>query len=227
MPRQSRIVVPQIAHHITQRGNYRQKIFHGARDFEEYSHWLNEYAAIYGLKILAYCLMSNHVHFIAIPNNKESISRVFNTVHMRYAQYVNRKLQVRGHLWQGRFYSCLLDDTHLYRAIRYVERNPVRAKIVKTAWEYKWSSAKEHAENERGIIKLDGLERISEIGDWKEYLGADDQEIDKEIRLKTSRGLVVGEEKFIGELEKKLKRSLKCLNPGRPWKSENKGRCPL
>jgi len=141
MPRHSRIVIPDIPHHVTQRGNYRQPIFDSDSDYEKYSSWFNEYAVRYRLEVLAYCLMSNHVHFIVVPSKEETLARVFNTVHMRYAQYVNKRLKATGHLWQGRFFSCILDDKHLYRAIRYVENNPVRIKVVKKAWLYKWSSA--------------------------------------------------------------------------------------
>ena len=114
MPRHSRIVIPDIPHHITQRGNYRQDIFKSDSDYEKYSLWFNEYAAKYKLDVLAYCLMSNHVHFIVVPGKEETLARVFNTTHMRYAQYVNKKLKATGHLWQGRFFSCVLDNKHLY-----------------------------------------------------------------------------------------------------------------
>ena len=144
MPRLARIVIPDIAHHITQRGNYRQNIFDREDNYQKYCNWINEYTKEHNVDILGYCLMSNHVHFIAIPKRENSLAKLFNTVHMRYSQYFNRERGLKGHLWQGRFYSCILDDVHLYRAIRYVENNPIRAKIVKEAWRYKWSSAADH-----------------------------------------------------------------------------------
>lgn len=222
MPRHSRIVIPNIPHHVTQRGNYRQNIFESNSDYEKYSLWVNEYAAKYKLEVLAYCLMSNHVHFIVVPSKEDALARVFNTIHMRYAQYVNKKLKATGHLWQGRFFSCVLDEEHLYRAIRYVETNPVRIKAVKKAWLYKWSSAGLHVnEGEYGPIKLTAarLEWMSKEK-WKDYLGEADEDMCKEMRLKTSRGLVVGEGSFIQKLEKRLGRSLRCLNPGRPRKKK-------
>jgi len=180
---------------------------------------MNEYIQEYNLDILAYCLMANHVHFIVIPHTEESLSKAFNTVHMRYSHYINRKRRVKGHLWQGRFYSCILDDTHLYRAIRYVEKNPVRAKMVKQAGKYEWSSTQDHLQQrKKPLIKLSSQYKPATHYDWKEYLQEDDPDICNEIRLKTSRGLVVGTENFIKNLEKKLKRSLKCLNQGRPKK---------
>jgi putative transposase len=106
MPRQARIVIPKIPHHVTQRGNYRQGVFEEEGDYNLYCTWMGQYADTYGLDILAYCLMSNHVHFIVVPREAESLARVFNTLHMRYAQYINRRSGARGHLWQGRFYSA-------------------------------------------------------------------------------------------------------------------------
>jgi len=160
--------------------------------------------------------MSNHVHFIVIPQEEKSLAALFNNTHMRYAQYLNSQRKQKGYLWQGWFYSCILDEAHLYRAIRYVENNPVKAKIVKEAWKYKWSSAADHTkERQNPIIKL---KRLRKIEDWKEYLKEEDAEMVKEIRLKTERGLVVGTEKFVKNLEKKLNRSLKCLSQGRPRK---------
>jgi len=167
--------------------------------------------------------MENHVHFIVIPRSEDGLAKTFNTVHMRYAQYMNRKAKVNGHLWQGRFFSCVLDEAHLYRAIRYVERNPVRAKMVNHAWEYPWSSAKAHV-GEGGQPPIELSRRVDFVKqeEWKEYLTEGDEEIVREMRLKTGRGLVVGTKNFIEQLEKRVDRSLQCLNPGRP----RKGRVP-
>ncbi|MFH1519931.1 MAG: transposase [Candidatus Omnitrophota bacterium] len=224
MPRQVRIVIPDEAHHITQRGNYQQKIFKEPKDFRQYLFWLEEYSKKYHIDILAYCLMNNHTHIIVIPHDKKSLGMVLNTLTMRYSQYVNRKRKQHGHVWQGRYFSCLLDETHLYRAIRYVERNPVRAKVVDNAWNYDWSSAPIHTEIpvKEFIALKDSLDMNAR--EWKTYLCEEDNVMVNEMRLKTKRGLVVGSEIFIKNAEKILNRSLKCLNPGRPKKKEEKGR---
>lgn len=218
MPRQERIIIPQEAHHITQRGNYRQEIFEDDDDFKQYLTWLKEYAEKCNIDILAYCLMTNHVHIIGVPKDKESFGKVFNGLSMRYSQYINRKRKLLGHVWQGRYFSCVLDEKYLYRAIRYVEQNPVRAKMVKDAWDYKWSSARMHTgEGTDATIPLKKVFNMN-AGEWKRYLKERDEEANKEIRIKTKRGLVVGTEAFIKKLEKRLNRSLKCLAPGRPRK---------
>ena len=219
MARHSRIVISNNLHHVTQIGNYQQRVFESDEHFRKYCAWMNEYAEHYGLKIVAYCLMSNHVHFIVIPPRQESLSKVFNTVHMRYAHYINRLRGMKGHLWQGRFYSCILDEAHVYRAIRYVETNPVRAKIVTEAKEYEWSSAREHLGLiTQGVIKISTENAMINKYKWEHYLREEDFEMKRDIEEKTSRGLVVGNEAFVKMLEVKLGRSLKCLGQGRPRK---------
>jgi putative transposase len=99
-----------------------------------------------GLEILAYCLMTNHVHLVAIPHATETLAQAVGRTHFRYTQYLNRFHQRSGHLWQGRFYSCALDGRHLWPALKYVELNPVRAKLCRRAWQYAWSSAAAHTD---------------------------------------------------------------------------------
>ncbi len=218
MPRQARIVIPNTPHHVVQRGNYQQNVFDCENQYKQYCGWMNEYALEHDLKILAYCLMNNHVHFITVPKEELDLAKVFKTVHMKYAHYTNKQRKVKGHLWQGRFYSCVLDEAHLYRAIRYVENNPVRAKITQDAWKYKWSSASDHAgDRDKGPIKLTSYKTVK-LTEWRSYLRENDPDIIDEIRLKTNRGLVVGTDKFVKALEKRLNRSLECLHQGRPRK---------
>ncbi|WP_419470087.1 transposase [Candidatus Kuenenia sp.] len=100
-------------HHVTQRGNYQQPVFEDESDFRQYLQWLQEYSTKYPLKIWAYCLMTNHVHFVCVPEKEDLLARTFNTLHMRYSQYFNQKRKLKVHLWQGRFYSCILDERHL------------------------------------------------------------------------------------------------------------------
>jgi putative transposase len=222
MPRQARIVIPHIPHHVTQRGNYRQDVFDEEGDYGLYCTWMGQYAEKYGLDILAYCLMSNHVHFIVVPRQEESLARVFNTLHMRYAQHVNRRNAARGHVWQGRFFSCFMDTGHLYHAMRYVERNPVRMGLVQQAWHYRWSSARVHAGQAggRGPLAVNTRKFAMDSKQWKEYLQVEDEPVVEELRLKTQRGLVLGSSGFVKRLEQKLERSLACLNPGRPKKEK-------
>ncbi len=222
MPRIARIIVPNLPYHITQRGNFGQNIFEDDTDRIVYLEWLQEYGQRYGTKFWAYCLMTNHVHYIAVPEDKKSLAQTFNQTHMRYSQYTNRKHNRRGHLWQGRFYSYLLDDEHLYAAIRYVEKNPVRAKIVQQSETYKWSSTDAHVlEKEDPLLSMD-CPLIETIEDWNLYLSQpDDDEWMERFRVLSRTGRPAGGDSFISMIESLLGRVVKPKQPGRPRKLKN------
>ena len=196
MTRIPRIVIPDIPHHCVQRGNYRQRVFLNNHDRYQYLQWIDIYSKKYLLDIWAYCLMTNHVHFIVVPRKMDSMAKTFNQAHMRYSQYYNNKLQRKGHLWQARFYSCPLDGDHLYEAIRYVEMNPVRARLVENPGHYTWSSAKAHIENnfENTILSETHLSELNITDDWNSFLLeiADEKKV-IELRLSTSTGRPTGD----------------------------------
>ncbi len=144
MPRVARVVVPDCPHHVTQRGNRRTRIFKDEEDWRTYVAFLKKYAEKHELGIWAYCLMMNHVHFVAVPRSPTSLSGTFRDAHAAYAQRFNREWGHSGHVFQGRFFSCPMDDPYMWATVRYIERNPVRARIVKRAEDYEWSSAAAH-----------------------------------------------------------------------------------
>ena len=144
MTRVARIVVPDCPHHITQRGNNRQDVFFVPDDYEAYLEILKKQSERYGVDVHAYCLMTNHVHLVATPHAADSLAKAVGRTHWLYSQAINRLHGRSGHLWQGRFYSCALDPDHYGAAMRYVERNPVRARLHRKAWLYPWSSAAAH-----------------------------------------------------------------------------------
>ena len=167
-----------------------------------------------------YCLMTNHVHFVCVPDKEDSLARTFNTLHMRYSQYLNHKRKLKGHLWQGRFYSTILDESHLYSAVRYVENNPVRAGIVRKPHRYKWSSANSHINKEQNPILSQDCYLEKEIEDWLEYLKEkDDEQIVENIRKCSMTGRPCGNDRFLKKLEKLFGRRLRALPWGRPRKS--------
>ena len=221
MPRIARAVAAGFPHHITQRGNYRQTVFEKKGDYILYLEWLKDYSQKYSLKIWAYCLMSNHVHFIAVPMANDSLAKTFNTLHMRYSQYVNMRNGTTGHLWQGRFFSCVLDERHLYAGMRYVENNPVRARIVKEADKYKWSSAKNHVRKEADSVLSDDCYIVDRIKDWTAYLKEkEDNSLTDAIRQNTKNGRPCGDEAFTKKIEKMIGRQLIPLPRGRPREIE-------
>ena len=237
MTRIARVVAVGLPHHITQRGNYKQPVFRNNYDRQLYLSWIDEYSEKYSLKILAFCLMINHVHFIAIPETVNALAKVFNTAHMRYSQYFNKTNHLMGHLWQGRFYSCVLDEPHLIASMRYVERNPVRAKLVRTPWEWTWSSASYHINQKKvSLIKLYDFTKIIDMTDnsWREYICSEDNlEIITNIRKHSLTGHPLGKEIFIRKLEVKFGKKLQTPPKGRPrlnrdsdYLLKNNSRCP-
>jgi len=222
MPRIARVVAVGLPHHITQRGNYQQNVFINEDNRKQYLAWINEYSVKYGVTVLAHCLMPNHVHFIAIPKGSDSLAKTFNTAHMRYSQYFNKKLKQRGHLWQGRFYSCVLDQPHFILAARYIERNPVRAGLVKKPWQWPWSSAAVHTGREdNGLVKFGDLLGILDMpsASWEKYIdSAEEDNFLQNIRKHTYAGRPLGAPEFTTGLEEKSGRRLCALPIGRPKK---------
>jgi len=220
MPREARIVLPGYLHHVTQRGNYRQDVFEEDQDRVVYLKYIADKSIKYQVDIYAFCLMDNHVHFLVKPREKDSLSQLFRTAHMKYSHYFNRKRGQKGHLWQGRFYSCLVTGSHIKEAFRYVENNPVRAKMVDRAWQYSWSSAREHLGKRYNVIQLADAGDFIEIGNWKNYLySKEDGNFLDEIRDRTRKGLVLASEIFIDTIEKDFGIKITRNGPGRPKKS--------
>lgn len=141
MARLARVVIPGLAHHVTQRGNGRQQVFYSDADRALYLRLLRDACVAARVTCLAFCLMPNHVHLILVPASDDGLRRCLATVHRAYAGCLNARRHVTGHFWQGRYGSVPMDDAHLYEALRYVLLNPVRAGLVRTASAWRWSSA--------------------------------------------------------------------------------------
>jgi putative transposase len=223
MPRRPRIVVPGVAHHVTQRGNNCQQVFHSSGQRRLYLDLLGQHATRYGVRILGYCLMTNHVHLIAIPERENSLARALARTHSEYALAINHAQGWSGHVWQNRFFSCLLDGSHLLRALRYVELNPVRAELASAPWNWPWSSAHAHTRDRVLDPVLDG--RWAEYfggwnyGEWREILsaGMSGGECDT-VRHATHTGEPLGSREFVTTLERQAGRRLRVLARGRPPK---------
>ena len=218
MPRMARVVVPGCPHHITQRGNRRQDVFLADEDRQHFLQLLIGYAVEHPLQILAYCLMTNHVHLVCIPVFVNSLAAALKPVLTQFTQYFNRSFKIQGRLWQGRFFSCPMDELHLWAAIRYVELNPVRASMVTRAEEYPWSSAGAHC-GLRSDPLLSPLPepRPATVTGWSEWLaeGEKDAMLAK-LRLHTQTGCPAGDDAFVKRLESQFGRTLRALSVGRP-----------
>lgn len=165
----ARVVVPGRPHHVMQRGNRRQKVFFVSGDFETYRDMLAHWCYLYGVEVWCYCLMSNHVHLLAVPVSPDGFSRVFGQVHRRYTRMVNARYGWQGHLWQGRFTSRVVENGALLATARYIEMNPVRAGLVAAAHEYEWSSAAAHVNGTFDALARGGP--FCALGaEWKAFL---------------------------------------------------------
>ncbi len=207
MPRKARLVVPDIPHHIVQRGNRNMLVFFDESDKRLYLRILKEQSKKHNLQIWAYCLMDNHIHLIAVPSSPSSLARTLANTHWQYSRLINFKNNWRGYLWQGRFFSCPMDENYLFTAVRYVERNPVKAGIVQNAEDYPWSSAKAHIKRSADEILSDCF-LTNNIKDWSDYLKIESEKDHELIEKHTRTGKPLGSESFIHEIENKLKTCL-------------------
>jgi len=218
MARMARVVVPGYPHHITQRGNRRQETFFCEDDYNIYIDLMAEWCDRCKVEIWAYCLMPNHVHLIAVPESEDGLRRGIGEAHRRYTRHINFRENWRGHLWQGRFTSYVMDERYLIAAVRYIELNPVRAKLTRYSEEYPWSSATAHLKKcDDRLVSVKPL--LGLVDNWNEFLkgGPIDEEV-KALRKHERSGRPLGNEKFIKKLERKLAKPLLPQKGGRPKK---------
>jgi putative transposase len=222
MARMARAVLSGVPHHLTQRGVDRQDVFGGDADREVYLALVTVSAQRFGTSILGYCLMSNHVHWVVEPRQPEALARTFGEAHGRYAAYANAQRSRSGHFWQNRFFSCPLDRAHLWTALRYVERNPVRAGLVDRASAFPWSSAAAHSGGGSSPVWLEPEPMRSTFTpeQWELYLKSDSMgEAEVELRKSTYTGRPAGSRGFTEWAESILGRRLAPQAGGRPPES--------
>jgi len=221
MARLARVVMPGVPHHITQRGNRRMRTFFEDEDYEAYLELMAEWCGKLGVEVWAYCLMPNHVHLIAVPESEDALRRAIGEAHRRYTRRINFREGWRGHLWQGRFASFPMDAVWLMRAARYVELNPVRAKLCRAPWRWRWSSAAAHVTGADDVLVKAGPLRRRAGMSWRDFLL---QPLDPEeaalIRGHESTGRPLGSQGFVRRLERVLDRVLRRRPPGRPTKGQ-------
>jgi putative transposase len=208
-------------HHVTQRGNARQNIFCSDAERQVYLELLRQQLRLHDLGMLGYCLMSNHVHLILVPRKVESLALALKGTHGKYASFWNAAHLSNGHVWQGRFYSCPLDQPYLWIALRYVELNPVRAGLAAAGAEWAWSSASVHSGTAASGAGLDlGMwARRWSVASWREYLHAGETTTELQaVRKSTHTGRPLGATDFVRDLEIASQRQLQPQKGGRPSK---------
>jgi len=219
MPRAARYVLPGFPHHITQRGNRRQQTFFSDSDYALYLDLFRTALDKYEVVCWAYCLMPNHVHLVLEPADESSLAAMLKHVHQVYTRRINSREGWTGCLWQGRFASCVMDEGHALAAVRYVELNPVRAKLCERAEDWPWSSAAAHVKGRDDAI-VTAIPYLDRISNWGRYLDEGlNAETEARIGYFTGTGFPLGEDRWIADLEHKSGRSLKPKPVGRPLRA--------
>ena len=200
MARIARIVIPGYPHHVTQRGNRRQTTFFRDSDYQLYVYLMSEFCRKARTEVWAYCLMPNHVHFVMVPTTENGLRDAIGEAHRRYTTNINLRKSWRGHLWQERFHSFPMDESYLLAAVRYIELNPVAAKLCAKPEHWPWSSAKAHLSGTDDIL-VRSKPMLNRIASWSEFLQQpnDPQKITN-LRVHSNTGRPLGSDGFIARL---------------------------
>lgn len=225
MPRRARLVLPGIPWHIIQRGNNRGACFYADEDYRRYLHTLREMAEKYACAVHAYVLMTNHVHLLLTPSRGDSAGLLMKHLGQRYVQYINRSYGRSGTLWEGRFRSCLAQDDHyVLTCYRYIELNPLRARMVSHPGEYPWSSYSANAEGRTNPLLTPhpdylalGRQQADRCHAYRELLSVDlGSDRVTEIRRATNGNFALGDDRFRDEIARVLGRRVTPGVSGRP-----------
>ena len=225
MPRNARVVAPEIPYHVTQRGTNREPIFFTIGDRKLYLELVRQNQQEAGVRVLAFCLMTNHVHFLVVPEREDSLAVLFGRANGRYAQALNIRRGRCGHLWQARFHSCPMSPAHLEVGLRYVEANPCRAGIVDRPEHYRWSSAATHltgGKDRSGVLDREFWQRAGGAAAWAELHGREENAAQLlALRKCTYAGRPFGSEAFVCEMEERFQRKWLRLAKSKPEPDKN------
>ncbi|MBE9398255.1 transposase [Pontibacterium sp. N1Y112] len=220
MPRSGRLVVTGYPHHVIQRGHNKQPVFLEDEDYSYYLSSLKDWRCEYGVKLYAYCLMTNHIHLLLEPSTSEGLGLLMKRLAGRQTRYFNAKYLRNGTLWDGRYKSSVVDsDAYLFNCARYIELNPVRAGIVPTPQDYRWSSFNEHIGNSHFSNVCDTLSGLSDPENYEAYVseGIGDDELSF-IRSSVNRNQLTGSASFISKIERITSIRVEHRGRGRPRK---------
>jgi putative transposase len=227
MARLGRYFLPDQPLHVIQRGNNREPIFFADEDYRRYRGWLAEAAKEYGCAIHAYVLMTNHVHLLASPKRADSLPRVMQSLGRRYVRSINAAYRRSGTLWEGRYRAAPIDsDAYFLACCRYIELNPVRAKMVEHPRDYPWSSYAAHAHgasdplvSDHALYRALGDAATERQKSYRALFGAAlDEDFLDALRAATNGGWALGSDRFKRRIAKALGRRVAPLPKGRPAK---------
>ncbi len=227
VPRKPRFFLPAVPVHVVQRGHSREPVFFEDSDYRAYLGWLTEAAERYRCAIHAYVLMTNHVHVLVTPHDREGVSRLMQYVGRRYVPYLNHTYGTSGSIWEGRYKASLIqDEAYLLTCMRYIELNPVRANMTATPGHYRWSSYRANAQDREDelltphpLYKSLGRTQASRQETYRALFKAhiDDADL-KDIRAAWQTGTPLGNDYFKEKIERKLKTKVGQARRGRPSK---------
>lgn len=215
--RNTRIVVPGLPHHVTQRGNRGDTVFFCDDDYALYRDLLAERCRKAGVACWGYCLMPNHVHLILVPAHPDGLARALGETHRRYTGFVNARARQTGHLFQSRFGSVAMDEDHLLAAVRYVSLNPVRARLVRRARDWRWSSVRAHlAGKDDALVTVRPLlDRVAHLGD---LVATRSGEVSPQefvaLRAAETIGRPLGDDAFLTHIGQRLGRPVRPAKRG-------------
>lgn len=227
MPRKPRFYLPGVPVHIVQRGHSRQTVFFEKDNYQAYLHWLKQAAARYQCQIHAYVLMTNHIHILATPSKHDSISLMMQYLGRQYVPYINHNYGSSGTLWEGRYKACLIhDEEYLLACMRYIELNPVRAKMAKTPAGYRWSSFQANARGKENSLitphhlymslgKTQQQRTDAYTALFKAHLNQEELDI---IRTSWQSGTPLGNDVFKAKIQARLNCKVGKTRRGRPPK---------
>lgn len=231
MPRIARIALPNFPHHLVQRGHNQQDVFFNPWDRESYLETLVEFREELNIRIFGYCLMTNHVHLIVDPGDSpENLGRLMKRLAGRHTRRINRIHKRSGTLWGGRFYSSLIEtDRYLLTCLRYVDLNPVRAKIVSSPEQFVWSSYRARIGltkcpwlDEDACTKALSPELTRRQERYREFVAQGEDELElKLIRGSLQRCHMTASESFVKNFEEETGREISRREPGRPYRPRN------
>ena len=221
MARLARIVVPGIPHHVTQRGNGRQQTFFNDDDYALYFGLLKKHAAATGVAVWSWVLMPNHVHLILVPQERDGLRACLSKVHRAYAGHIHARDKRTGHFWQGRFGCVAMDEAHFIGAVRYVALNPVRARLVERAVQWKWSSTHALLDPATGDGMTEPAPVLQRVADFAALLNAGENEAASQVlRRAETIGRPIGNDAFMTHIENVNGRDARAQKRG-PRRKDN------
>jgi putative transposase len=216
MARLARVVIPGLPHHVTQRGNGGAKTFFGDDDYALYRDLLATHCRAADVAVWAWCLLPNHVHLILVPSDADGLRRALSRVHRIYAGTIQARRKRSGHFWQGRFGAVAMDEAHLAAALRYVSLNPVRARLVKRAQDWQWSSTRAHLRGrDDGLTARAPVKKMfPDMAGLLSRALEDEEDLFGRLRAAESIGRPIGSDRFLARIEKLTGRVLKPAKRG-------------